>query len=467
MPNQINASDIAVKKIDILSATSRFSLIPSLVELIIYEDIFEPALKGNITFMDSHNLPYKLPMVGEETIDIDISLSGFDDDSLSIQPPLLHVNSIRDREVVKPKAQLITLELVSEQYMSSIHSKVSTSYRGKTIGFIVDDIYRKYLHDENGPRDSISVEITDRIENIIIPNLNPIEAIEWISRRAIPESSSAVNYVFYETVDGSFFVSLNTLIGREPVFTFVIEPRVEDSSGVSSLAAGKIRVEKFKFINSFNKNQNIQYGVYAYKLITHDIVIKKITQYEYTGFNNWFAGNHLGIYPPLSNSDIETKSAGVSRTTFAPNAEANNYPTVDDKPLANMIDSRVMFYPKHDQMYATNISDLYDNKVEEWKLQRNADIGRYNGLNLYVEIAGISSLRVGQLIKMIIPSPETSSNDNSSDIVNDKSLSGNFMITAIKHMFNKDNDKIEYRMGIELSKDGLEEIVPYRESRKD
>ena len=130
MPNQINASDIAVKKIDILSATSRFSLIPSLVELIIYEDIFEPALKGNITFMDSHNLPYKLPMVGEETIDIDISLSGFDDDSLSIQPPLFHVNSIRDREVVKPKAQLITLELVSEQYMSSIHSKVSNTISG-------------------------------------------------------------------------------------------------------------------------------------------------------------------------------------------------------------------------------------------------------------------------------------------------------------------------------------------------
>ena len=233
------------------------------------------------------------------------------------------------------------------------------------------------------------------------------------------------------------------------------------------LAAGKIRVEKFKFIRSFNKNKNIQYGVYASKLITHDIVRKKITQYEYTGFNNWFAGNHLGIYPPLSNSDIDTKSAGVSRTTFAPNEEANNYPTVDDKPLANMIDSRVMFYPKHNQMYATNTSDLYDNKVEEWKLQRNADIGRYNGLNLYVEIAGISSLRVGQLIKMIIPSPETSSNDNSSDIVNDKSLSGNFMITAIKHMFNKDNDKIDYRMGIELSKDGLEEIVPYRESRKD
>ena len=57
MPNQINASDIAVKKIDILSATSRFTLIPSLVELIIYEDILFPlriswpSFKLSIIFM--------------------------------------------------------------------------------------------------------------------------------------------------------------------------------------------------------------------------------------------------------------------------------------------------------------------------------------------------------------------------------------------------------------------------------
>ena len=273
MPNQINASDIAIRKIDISSATGNFSLIPSLTELVIYENIFEPALKGNITFIDSHNLPYKLPMVGEETIDIDISLSGFDDDSLSIQPPLFHVNSIRDREVVKPKSQLITLELVSEQYMSSIHSKISKSYNNKTISEIVFNIWNIYLNDNNK---TLYIETTDRIEKCIIPNLNPIEAIEWISRRAIPESSSTVNYVFYETVDGSFFISLNTLIDQEPVFTFVIEPRIGDTAGVTGLARGKLRVEKFKFISSFNKNKNIQYGVYASKLITHDIVRKQI-----------------------------------------------------------------------------------------------------------------------------------------------------------------------------------------------
>jgi hypothetical protein len=464
MPNQINASDTVIRSFKIHSATKAFNLIPSFTELVIYENLFESSLRANLTLLDSHNLTYKLPMVGEETIEIDISLSGLDDDSLSVKPPLFHINSIKDREFTKPKSQIVSLELVSEQYMSSIHSKVSKSYRDKTISQIVRDIHTTYLDDGNKP---CVIESTDRIEKCIIPNLNPIEAITWLSKRAISENSSIVNYLFYETIDGTFFINLDTLIQAEPVLVFVIEPRVVDSAGVANLAAGKIRVEKFKFIRSFNKNKNTQRGVYASKLITHDITTKKITQYEYNGFNNWFAGNHLGMYPPLSNSDIETKSAGVSRTTYAPNEEANNFPTIDEKSLSSMIDSRVVFYPKHNQMYSINNTDLYDNKVEEWKLQRFADIGRYEGLNLYVEIAGMSNLRVGQIIDVVIPSPETSSQDSSSDKVNDKSLSGHFIITAIKHMFNKDNNKADYRMGVELSKDGLEEMVPYRESRKE
>ena len=49
----------------------------------------------------------------------------------------------------------------------------------------------------------------------------------------------------------------------------------------------------------------------------------------------------------------------------------------------------------------------------------------------------------------------------------DRLLSGKYMITAIKHMFSKDDNKVDYRMGLELSKDGVEELVPWRKSRKE
>ena len=226
MPNQINASDVTVRDFKIHSATKAFNLIPSFKELVIYENIFESSLRADLTLTDSHNLVQKLPVVGEEAVEIDISLSGMDSDATSIKPPLFHINSIKSREFTKPKSQLIVLELVSEQYMSSIHSKVSKSYSDKTISEIVRDIYDTYLHDGDK---SFTVEPTDRIERCVIPNLNPIDAITWLSKRAISTESSIVNYLFYETIAGAYFVNLNTLVDSKPMFTFVIEPRVADS----------------------------------------------------------------------------------------------------------------------------------------------------------------------------------------------------------------------------------------------
>ena len=50
--------------------------------------------------------------------------------------------------------------------------------------------------------------------------------------------------------------------------------------------------------------------------------------------------------------------------------------------------------------------------------------------------------------------------------IDDKHLTGKYMITAIKHIFYKD-DNMSYNMQIEVSKDGLEEAIAIRESRKE
>lgn len=120
-------------------------------------------------------------------------------------------------------------------------------------------------------------------------------------------------------------------------------------------------------------------------------------------------------------------------------------------------------------MYALNINDLYDNKVEDWKLRRNAHIGIYDGITLILEVSGNSGLRVGQIVNVILPSPESTDRDKKSDSGVDKFLSGKYMVTAIQHIFSQitqTDPKIKYDMKIEIVKDGLEEQVPFRESRK-
>lgn len=452
--------------LEIVSATGTFGLLPYLSELVIYENIFRPALTGTLIFTDAHNLPYKLPIVGEETININIGIKDFEDNILRISPPPFHVNSIKDRELIKPKAQMVSLELVSEKFMSDSHAKVSKSYKDKKISEIVTDIHNTYLYDGN----DFYVEETNRIERCVIPNISPIDAIKWLSQRAIPSSTHNVNYLFFETINASFFVSMNSLIQKTPMWVCRVKPRVDDVDSNMALSVGIINVDTLQFRNTFNKYQNTKRGVYASKLITHDIVKKKIIQHENNYMMDWAGGNHLGDFPPISISDVETKSASVNRTSFAPSHKANAKPTTKEKELAHMIDSRVEFYPKHDRMYSTWTGDSYDNKAEEWKLQRNSNIGLFQNLNIYVEGAGVSNVRVGQIVLLQVPSTETTDGDKMSDVGFDKALSGKFMITAIKHMFSTASSSgtyIDYRMGLELSKDGVEELVPWRKSRKE
>ena len=205
--------DTSSATLEINSATGTKDLFPQLSELVIFENLFQPALTATLVLKEAHNLPYKLPIVGEETINIDIGIKDFLENKLRVNPPPFHVNTIKNRGPITPKAQLLVLTLVSEKFMSNSHAKVSRSYKNKRIDEIVGDIHDTYL-DDGSP---LFVEPTDRIERCIIPNLSPFNAINWLSGRAIPNNSNNtqnVNYLFYETVRGSFFVSINCLLEK-------------------------------------------------------------------------------------------------------------------------------------------------------------------------------------------------------------------------------------------------------------
>ena len=470
----VNAQDVTINNLSIRSAVADFDLLSSFVELTIEESLFRSALTGNIVLADSFNLPEKLPIVGEETLDIDIALSGIDgkegEAGIHIKPPPMHVNSIDSRYMTKPKAQNFSLDLISEQFMSSAHSKISRSYSNKTISNIVSDIYYTYLNDGNDKNRVLRIESTERTESLIIPNLSPLDAIAWLSNRAEPAGRNGVNYVFFENIDGPSFVSINSLAEVEPFWKFIFKPRSDDAAGVENLAKGIQKINKYYYLKQFDKTQNIEDGLYASKLITHDIVRKKITQYDHSGINEFYSLNHVGTYAVISNSDVETTSSAVNRTSYAPVNEANNFPITNERDLSSMTDGAVCFYPKHNQLYAKNTNDLYDNKVEDWKLQRNAQLAAYDNLTMMIEVSGNSTLRVGQTVTLELPSPEANDGDGQSDNLRDRFLSGTYMITAIQHIFSahqKKDNKISYTMKVELVKDALEDVVTNRTSRKE
>ena len=70
MATQIHASDVTIDHLNIHSSFGSYDLTPHLVELNIYENIFNQYLSANLTLTEAFNLPYKLPICGEETVEI-------------------------------------------------------------------------------------------------------------------------------------------------------------------------------------------------------------------------------------------------------------------------------------------------------------------------------------------------------------------------------------------------------------
>jgi len=463
---QVNVSDVKVEKIDIESSFGKYDLVPHLEELNIYESIFSNHLQAHITLVDAFNIPFKLPIIGEETIDVSIRLEG-DEGSTIINPPMFHVHDLGERFLKTNQSQRFSLNLVSAQYMSNAHSRVSKSFSGMTAEDIVHDIWANYLDDGHG---DLYTEPSKREEQCIIPNWTPHQAFNWLARRTQPEdgfgNDHAANYVYYEDMDGVHFKSLNGLADPDKLtpLVFAKEPLAEDPAKIESLSAGFVKADNIIYLGQFEKVKNVNEGQYASKMITHDIVKKKILQHDYDGFTEWFAVHHLGPFPPLSNSETEVKSGHITRTSFAPPFDPELAIT-EGRRLSDLTDSAVSFYPKHDKMYAQNFGHEHDNKVEEWKLRRAGQMVLYDGVMMQVDCAGLSFIRVGMTVKLNVLSPETTSHGKQ-DIAFDKFLTGIYMITAIRHMFNSDKGQVSYKMRLELSKDGLDSMVTSRIPRE-
>ena len=464
MARQLNIGNPVVEYINIEAATGAFDLIPHLEELNIYENIFSSSLTAHITLNDSVNLPFNLPILGEETINCKIRMEGDEaspKEPRIVKPPSLHIYNLSDRflRTDNPDSERFSLDLISEQGMSNLHAKVSKAYSGMTADQIVTDIWYRYL-DHGGM--TLTTEKSERMEQCIIPNWTPFKTFNWLASRASTEISKPIcNYVYFETMDHTYFYSLNTLATQVPTLTLMLEASVVDPHKITGLAGGLIKVNEILYLNQFDKIDNLTTGQYASKLITHDILKKQIRQSDYYSYD-WDDANHLGPHPPFANSISEVQTGNNPRISYAPPFDINTH-IAEGNRLTDFTDSHVAFYPKHDKMYGDNSSMEYDNQVEKWRLQRNAHMSLYKGIKMQVRCGGFHAARVGTTVNLIVPAPQGCIRPEEAY---DKALTGRYMITAIRHIIGNEKGEIAYKMDLELVKDGLNVKPVLREPRK-
>jgi hypothetical protein len=461
---QLGSADVRIDFMELISAAEEVHSLERLfVTFNMYENLFRNQVTADIMINDSINLPYKFPILGEEYLNFEISCKSVEGNLPSLSPGPMYVTSITDRHQTKDRQQLYILHLTSEQDMINSNTSVSQSFRGKKISEIVQTILEDYAFTDN----DFVIEETNGVENIVIPNWKPFKAINWLAKRAI-NTNDVPNYLFYESNGSTFFKSIDKLMYQEVKQKFVFGPVVDKKDVLYELTAGRTHISDLQIIRQFDTIRNTLNGYYASKLITHDIVTKKIEQRTW-GLNQSYDERvaHTDEWMPISASEPNYDSYMNDRHSFAPQELGKNA----GSDVQSYFDSRVMFYPKHNNMYAENGPDAkpdsYDNKVEDWKLQRNALILGLDQVKISIVFPGLSYLRVGAMIDIVVPSTEKVREEkpgmvkNPEDLV-DKFLSGNYLITALKHRVAWADGKLRYTMHAECIKDALHAVPTYR-----
>ena len=416
------------------------------------------------------------------------------------------------------RLKIYKLSLISEEYMFSKKMKVSSGYKGRSYSYMTKDIMKKLNKESENLNKKLYVEETRSQQNVIVPNWTPFQAINFFASRSLSSDIEPVEqeeggdnptptarpigsyFVFYEKFGtGFFYESIESMIlkqkskGNIPLYQY--RPKLAENTIFSPLIQ-YFTVEQFDVVNSFKSLENLGRGVFGSRLIAYDPIRMKYEDVKYD------------YYEKTKDDVSETHDQDTGTTTTSTNVEqaddsrrgfsdfiATDISAIDNK--ANKIISRTSDYGgsnnasvklatsthAHDAMFvappkaqapdfttrystigvrSTSFQDqeAKQNNVEEWLLQRQAQVSEFRNVIITFTVPGNTSRHVGDLIEFAVPThiPEDDSEIGSVQIGH-QLYSGYYLISKIRHIITGgQNGKFE--MDVELIKNSFAKRLP-------
>ena len=176
----------------------------------IFEHIEKSYLTAEVVFADTANLVQDMDFQGGEKLTLEISQSEERNEGFSIKKEFL-INRIENITRADEATDAVMLHCVEYHVFKSSLQNISRSYKGSA-SKIISKILSEYVE-----RDllALGVESVNDLK-VIIPNLNPLEACDWLKKRAISETG--MPYYLYSVlgVENLIMRDLGTIL-QDPV----------------------------------------------------------------------------------------------------------------------------------------------------------------------------------------------------------------------------------------------------------
>lgn len=407
-----------------------------LVELSLFEDIYNSTISGKITISDALDLFAKLPITGFEFIVIKLGKPGSLATEIVQKTYRIYKMESNEISLSSNAAHVYTLYFCAEENILSQSMKISKSYKGKRISTIVDEILSKNLMI---PKSKIFVEPSYGVHDIVIPYMHPLAAIYWLSGRTL-SSTPRPDYLFFEKMNPASqtfnFLSLDTLFKGSTKASYSYDVKNIDSKTDTTL--NEIQdVIKYDFISIFNILNGISNGMYSGLLKTVDLARLKFDDTRFSYKKYFDDTQHLEKNAGTFQNEYNDRRG----KTIYENHQANvrMFPTTKDHDTAPSI--------------ASKEPGIKPNFVERWMIQRTSQLNQLNYFKLRLVIPGDIYIGVGDVIEFSVPLL-------TSKLLTDENKnafhSGRYLITAIRHKI----DLQSYEMIVEAVRDCITGAYP-------
>ena len=324
MANQITskgAEPSFIDKIDIVSnknQSKNVSVAGGTIRLMYYESILQDSIKATITLADTGNsidnktVIEGLPMVGQEKVFLK-----FRDNNEQTLDLVLYINKVTPLADDTTKS-MVQIDLASKEFIMNEKVRLNTRFDGR-----ISDHIKKILTDQNylGTEKNVDIEETSNNYNFIGNNKKPYYAMNWLSKRAVPNLPDAkgntAGYFFFETSEGFKFKSIDSMLSQEKKKS-IIYNQTPDSRGTNIPAGYDVKALDYSKDNRVDVQEKLKMGAFSTRTVLFDpfncyyeVITPNAKEKEKS---LKLAGKELCVLNPEFNKEGANKE--FSRTTY-------------------------------------------------------------------------------------------------------------------------------------------------------
>jgi len=391
-----------ISSIELVSSTGYTTNIKFMVQdFNLYESIFNAVISGDMRIWDGNNILSEYSLHGNEYL-----IVRFKKSDLAPIEKYFRIYKISNVSMRNLGTFEYMIYFCSEEFVLNQQKRVSKSYKDITNSQIVEDILTTYLSIDE--KKIVNIEETMLPQSLIIPNLKPFEAINWISTFSLNSKLSAA-FVFYENIEGFNFRSLASMYEKEAVKKLQITAK-NVQTGENKSYTNTFVPDRYEFPQLFDILKTISTGGYSSQMLAINPLGREHATLRYDSVEgNFDQLNKFIPYNDATNRFNETLTDGSTYVRYFPTFQGA--------------------------------------LVDDWLLQRASQFSLLNSMQMNIQIPGDPELRSGSVIDIEFPFFQPI--DSPSKTEEDGLKSGKYLITGIRHRII-DSVYISY---LELSKD--------------